>query len=72
MTYKRVGTIKNASEIPFDKNLIVTGILGSGWMWRMEGVFKHKENKVVFEDIHGCVSKVKGNINLTILEKTTA
>lgn len=67
--YQRVGTIKNISEIPFDKALILTGTLGSGWLWRMPGMFKKREGGIVFEDHCGCVSSVdETKINLAIME----
>jgi len=70
MKYKNIGTIKDISEIPFNKNLVLNGILGSGWMWRMKGKFKRcQNNKIIFEDINGCVAEVEGKIDLAILER---
>lgn len=73
MSYKKVGAIENISEIPFNTNIIVTGsVSGIGWMWRIEGIFKHEKSGIVFRDIHGCVHHVDGNISLSILEKIIA
>lgn len=73
MSYKKVGVIESISEIPFNKNIIVTGSVGcNDWKWRMEGEFKHKGKGIVFRDVHGCVSHVGETISLNILEKVTA
>ena len=40
----RIGTIQ---EIPFDKDLIVSGNVNKTcWVWRMPGEFKRKGNEV--------------------------
>lgn len=71
MEYKRVGTIDNISQIPFDKNIIVTGIIGNGWSWKMPGVFKKQGNKIIFRNMHGMSTEIDENteIGLNILEE---
>ncbi len=71
MKYKRIGTIDNISQIPFDKNLIVTGRIGNGWSWQMPGVFKKQENMIVFRNEHEMSTVIDKNteISLNILEK---
>ncbi|MED3779377.1 hypothetical protein P4560_02270 [Heyndrickxia sporothermodurans] len=71
MEYKKVGTIDNISEIPFDKNIIVTGRIGIGWSWQMPGVFRQKENKIFFRNEHEMSTVIDENtvISLNILEK---
>lgn len=71
MEYKTIGTIDDISEIPFDKNLIVTGNIGGSWKWRMPGVFKKSGSKIVFRNEHEMSTKIDENteIGLNILEK---
>ncbi|MFL0365357.1 hypothetical protein ACH0BF_20325 [Pseudobacillus sp. 179-B 2D1 NHS] len=71
MEYKMIGTIDNISEIPFDENLIVTGRIGSSWRWRMPGVFKKQDNKIIFRNMHEMSTEIDENteIGLNILEK---
>lgn len=70
MAYKTIGAIENISEIPLNQNLIVTGSVSNvGWMWRIEGIFKHTKNGIVFKDTHGCAHLVDENISLSILKK---
>jgi len=62
----RIGTIQ---EIPFDKDLIVSGNVNKTcWVWRMPGEFKRKGNEVIFENTHGTTSVVDKNINLAIIK----
>lgn len=73
VVYKTIGSIEDISQIPLNQNLIVTGSVSDvGWMWRIEGVFKHTKNGIVFKDIHGCVHHINKNISLTMLEKSIA
>jgi hypothetical protein len=71
MTYERVGAIKDVSGIPFNEHIIVTGTVDrKGWMWHMGGIFKKRENGIVFENMHGMVTNVEEDkINLTVLRK---
>lgn len=71
MVYKRIGTIDNISQIPFNKNLIVTGRIGNGWSWQMPGVFKKQENKIVFRNEYEMSTEIDENtvISLNVLEK---
>lgn len=71
MTYKRIGTIDNISQIPFDKDLILTGRIGNGWSHQMPGVFKKQGNKIVFRNVYEMSTVIDENtdISLNILEK---
>ncbi|MCO7175542.1 hypothetical protein ACFP7A_00885 [Sporolactobacillus kofuensis] len=71
MAYKKIGTIDNISQIPFNKNLIVTGRMGNGWSWHMPGVFKKQGNKIVFRNVHEMSTEIDKNtiIGLNILEE---
>ncbi len=71
MAYIKTGTIKDISEIPLDKPLIISGNVNRhSWHWRMEGVFKKETNEIIFENIHGIVTKAKsGEVNLAVLKK---
>lgn len=71
MAYKRIGDIKNISEIQFDKHIIVNGSVDKiGWMWHMGGMFKKKGNEIVFANDYGMTTKVeRGELGLTILEE---
>jgi len=35
MLYRKIGTIDNIFQIPFDKNLIITGRIGNGWSYQI-------------------------------------
>lgn len=69
--HRRVGVINSISDIPFNRHLILSGELGSGYMWRMPGVFRKDNNETVF--INHCDIKTQiddeTKINLLILEK---
>ncbi len=72
MGYKKIGTIDDISELPFNKNVIVSGRVDkTGWMWQMGGVFGKRGDKIVFIDnVIGMAREVKeGEIGLNILEK---
>ena len=71
MAYEKIGTIKDISEIEFDKNIIVNGSVNKiGWMWHMGGMFKKKGNEIILKNEHGMVTKVvNGDVGLTILRK---
>ena len=65
----RIGTIQ---EIPFDKDLIVSGNVNKTcWVWRMPGMFRRKGNEVIFENMHGTTSTVTVDekINLAIITR---
>ena len=69
-SFKKIGAIKKLVEIPFDKELIVTGSVNKhGWVWRMPGTFKRKGNEVIFENMHGMTSTVDEKINLAIITR---
>jgi len=72
MGYKKIGTIDDISEIPFNKNVIVSGRVDkTGWMWQMGGVFGKGGDKIVFVDNEiGMAREVKEEeISLNVLEK---
>ncbi|MEK4824602.1 hypothetical protein NSS71_08585 [Niallia sp. FSL W8-0951] len=71
MLYRKIGTIDNIFQIPFDKNLIITGRIGNSWSYQMPGVFKKNENKIVFRNEHEISTVIDKNteISLNILEK---
>lgn len=71
MAYKKIGIIDNITEIPLNKNIIVSGhVDGIGWMWHMGGIFKKKGNEVIFQNEYGMSTKVQnGKIGLNILRK---
>lgn len=71
MMYKKIGTIDNISEIPFNKKLIVTGKVDKiGWMWQMGGMFIKIGNEIIFRNEYDMTTKVEdGEIGLNILEK---
>ena len=65
----RIGTIQ---EIPFDKDLIVSGNVNKTcWVWRMPGMFQCKGGEVIFENMHGTTSTVDEKINLAIITRKT-
>ena len=71
MIYKRTGTIKDISEIPFDDEKIFTGSIGPAWLWRMKGMFLNQNGAIIFRDTLGCVMPVyrSDKIDLAILEQ---
>lgn len=71
MAYMKIGTIDGISEIPFNKNVIVSGRVDkTGWMWQMGGLFEKKGNEIVFKNEYGMTTKVEEEeISLNILEK---
>lgn len=72
MAYIKTGTIKDISEIPLGKPLIISGNVNRhSWHWRMDGVFEKKEGEIVFRNIHGIVTKAKrGEVHLNVLKKS--
>lgn len=71
MKYRKIGTLDNISEIPFNRNIIVSGRVDkTGWMWQMGGTFKKEKNQIIFKNDYGMTTKVEEKeISLNVLEK---
>lgn len=70
--YRRIGEIHGFNEIPWGKEIIITGSIGNGsWVQRMKGVFKKSKNDYRFENEFGMNTCFAPSelISLNILEK---
>ncbi|TQI66249.1 hypothetical protein [Clostridium sp. KNHs216] len=71
--YKKVGEINRFSEIPWGKEIIITGSVGNGWYWLSKGKFVRGDNGLHFRDDCGVYSQFAPNdfISLNVLEKAS-
>lgn len=69
--YKKIGEINGFSEIPWGKEIIITGSVGNGWYWNAKGRFTKNENGCRFQDDCGvCTQFIPSDfISLNVLEK---
>lgn len=72
--YRKIGEISAFSEIPWGKEIIITGSVGRGWYWHAQGRFSRNENGCRFQDECGvCTQFAPSNfISLNVLEKVSA
>ena len=73
--YIKIGGINNFSEIPWGKEIIITGSTGNdSWVQRMKGVFKKDSNGYRFENEFGMSTHFEPSsfVSLNVLEKVTA
>ena len=75
MMYRKIGEINNFSDIPWGKEIIITGSTGNeSWVSRMKGVFKKDSNGYRFENEFGMSTHFEPSsfISLNVLEKVSA
>lgn len=73
MMYRKIGEINSFSEIPWGREIIITGSVGNGWYWKAKGRFSRNENGGRFQDECGaCTQFAPGDfISLNVLEKVS-
>lgn len=71
MKVQRIQTIDNVEQIPFNKDVIISGSFGSCWLWKMKGQFKKKNDKLVFIDFNNCLTEYNDNeeIHLSVFKE---
>ena len=72
--YRKIGEINGFSEIPWGKEIIVTGSIGSGnWVQRMKGVFEQNSSDYRFKNEFGMSTHLSPNdfISLNVLEEVS-
>lgn len=68
--YNKTGVIDSWGDIPWNKQIIVSGSIGrNAWMWRMPGCFKKNNGDAWFMDEHGMATHFNENdlISLNML-----
>jgi len=72
LMYSKIGEITQFSEIPWGKEIIITGQVGSGWYWNSKGVFIKEERGCRFRDDCGVYTQFAPGdfISLNVLQKT--
>lgn len=70
--YKKVGTIDHFEEIPFDRQVIISGgITRTDWVWRMPGIFRKDNDDFRFVNEFEMSTRFNRDvsISLNVLEK---
>ena len=70
--YRIIGEIIHFNEIPWGKEVIVSGSIGRNhWFWHMKGVFKSQSGNCRFENEFGMSTHLSPDdfISLNVLEK---
>lgn len=69
--YRKVGEINGFGEIPWGKEITITGGVGRGWFWRMKGVFRKGNGDFRFVDDFGMSTRFGRDdlVSLNLLEK---
>lgn len=72
--YRKIGEINGFDEIPWGKEIIITGSVGNGWYWLAKGTFEKNDTGFRFRDECGvCTQFAPGDfISLNVLEKVSA
>ena len=73
--YRKIGEIDSFGEIPWGKEIIVTGSIGNGdWVQRMKGVFEQNSNDYRFKNEFGMSTRFSPGdfISLNVLEEVSA
>jgi len=71
--YRKIGEINGFSEIPWGKEIIITGSVGNGWYWQAKGNFIKGESSCRFKDECGVFTQfIPGDfISLNVLEEVS-
>ena len=73
--YRKIGEIDSFGEIPWGKEIIVTGSIENGdWVQRMKGVFEQNSNDYRFKNEFGMFTRFSPGdfISLNVLEEVSA
>lgn len=70
MELERIGQIININQIELNKNIIISGTLNKcEWVHIMPGIFKKRNNDIIFVDHADCVTEVDNKINLSTFQE---
>ena len=71
--YKLVGSINSFKDIPFDKQVIISGSIDGtqSWFHRVPGIFRKDNDDYRFVDDHGMASRFRKEtpLSLNVLER---